>query len=132
MVGSFLLLSLLAFVSYPKPSEIISLYVCGLGILFLLLVGIKQIEKNRAPNKDKMSKALEYILGALLAVYALVFLDVFAVSWFENRIVWNIFHTERGKVYMAINAVALIAVLLYCGAFRVKHARWPNLKDLGV
>jgi hypothetical protein len=131
-IGTVLFFSLFAFVLYPKPLEIILMYIVGLCILLLFVIVLRKLNKNHGSKDNKHIKITERVLQALVMIYAIGFLHIFFVSWFEKRIVWNIFQTKRGKAYIAIDLGLLIIFLVYCGVFYLRNRKWPNGKDLGI
>jgi magnesium-transporting ATPase (P-type) len=132
IIGPVLLFLLATFFLYPEPIEIILMLIVGLCILYLFGMGLKRLDKKQESKENKHTKITERVLQALFIVYVISFLTIYCVSWFEKRIVWNIFQTKRGKVYIAIGLSILIIFLIYCGIFYLRNRRWPNSKDFGI
>jgi small-conductance mechanosensitive channel len=132
IIGTVLLFLLVAFFLYPEPIEIILMLIVGLCILHLFGMGLKRLDKKQESKENKHTKITERVLQTLFIVYVISFLTIFCVSWFEKRIVWNIFQTKRGKMYIAIDLSILIIFLIYCGIFYLRYRRWPNSKDFRI
>src|SRR4030042_3776786 len=82
---------LLAYSYYPKPIEIITLYLIGGGIaLFLFLAG-KIIQNLLIVRDSKRTKLYMDIINILTALYLIVFYITLRVSFWDKKIVINLF-----------------------------------------
>ena len=103
----------------------------GIGSLLLLIAASKKIEKTQLQKGTGLRKLIHYGFQAIFVIYLICFLLVFRVSWFEKKLVFNIFQTERGKAYIVIALIVGLLFLLYSGFFFIKHQRWPKSEDMG-
>ncbi|MFI5295649.1 MAG: hypothetical protein ACHQ0Y_11565 [Thermodesulfovibrionales bacterium] len=132
IIGYFLLSCLGAFLIYPRPSEVLALFIIGNGILVVLLVAVPKLMKTYEFTEKKYStkNLIGYSIPILIVIYAGCFLNVAIVSLYEKRIVWNILTTRRGKAYLAIDIGLLFLFLAYCGVFYLRHKRWPKINEI--
>jgi predicted membrane channel-forming protein YqfA (hemolysin III family) len=132
IIGLVLMFSLIAFAFYPRPIEIITLFLIGLSILFLAAFIYKKIVPTQQMKENRRKKLLEYAFQTLLIIFSIAFLLVFRVSWVEKKLVLNIFQTQTGKAYFAITVGVFLVFILYYLLFYKRHRRWPKDKDLGI
>jgi NADH:ubiquinone oxidoreductase subunit 5 (subunit L)/multisubunit Na+/H+ antiporter MnhA subunit len=130
-IGIILLSSFFAYALYPKPKEIISLFVAGLMPLLLFALTAKKIEKAQLQKGTTQNKIIYYGFQSIFVIYVLAFLLVFRVSWFEKKLTFNFFQTARGEAYVLIALGVLALFLSYSGIFYMKHRRWPKNEDFG-
>ncbi len=130
-IGIILLVSLFAYALYPKPDQIILLFLAGTMPLLLLALTAKKLEEAQLKKSCAQKKIIYYGFQIIFVIYVLAFLLVFRVSWFEKKLVFNIFQTARGKAYIVITIIVSLLFLLYSGFFFITHRRWPRSEDMG-
>lgn len=128
----FLLSCLTALVNYPNRLEISAFFVLGSGIFLLLAFGVCKIMNNYEFTRTKysMKNIIGFSIPIGVALYAICFLNVFIVSLFEKRIIWNVFETNRGKAYAIFDLSLLILFIIYCGSFYLRYHRWPTMDEI--
>ena len=129
-IGIILLFSFFAVTLYPKPEQIILVFVVGIMPLLLLALAAKKIEKTQLKKGIPRKKLTYYAFQVIFVIYFVAFLFVFRVSWFGKKLVFNIFKTARGKAYIVITLIVGLLFLLYAGFFFIKHKRWPKSEDM--
>lgn len=130
-IGIILLFSFFAYALYPKPEQIIVLFVAGIIPLLLFSLRAKKLEEAQLKKGNARKRIIYHGFQLIFVLYVVAFLLVFRVSWFEKKLVFNIFQTERGKAYIVIALIVGLLFLLYAGFFFIQHRRLPGSEDMG-
>jgi hypothetical protein len=127
-VSIVFLVSLYAYAIYPNIKIISLLVAIATPLLFLGII-IKKIDEARLKKGNLPSKIIYYSVQFIYIIYLFAVYLMFRVSLFENKLIFNIFETARGKAYVIIAAIVLILYVSYAVIFYIKHARWPKETD---
>jgi hypothetical protein len=92
-----------------------------MSYLFIVF-GFKKIEKY------KLLTGYGFI--TIIMILLLGLSTVTLVSYFEGKIVWNVFQTQRGRVYVTIDIILIIIFLLDHWMFSRRNWRQPKNKGL--
>jgi uncharacterized membrane protein YidH (DUF202 family) len=128
-ICSILFFVLIALATYPKPWEIISFFLIGLGILLFLTFICEHMERLLEFNKNKITKPYVWVYKSILTIYSIAFLLIFTTSWFEDKIIFNIFEAERGRRSLFIALFVASIGLIYSIYFYLRYHRLPTNDD---
>ena len=118
IIGYFLLFCISAYVSYPKPIEIILLYVIGMASLILLVeLGIRAANYFSADSRQQ--KLIEYGTLSIFILLFFSFMTMLFASFDAKKIVWNVIQTHMTPKWIVIDIFILLVFVLH----------WTTSKD---
>lgn len=121
-----LFFSLFSLFLYPRPLEIILLVAIGLGIIILISFAYKRMGAlylQKQTIKAKVLKGCFYVLSACFVIYFILLLNT---AWFDNKLLFNILQTDRGRRNIVIAIITAAAVLIYSFIFYLFRGNWPK------